>query len=383
MTALRFDPPTLPPGAEALREEVRRFLADERAKGTWSPRGDFGTHPDTAFSRLVGQQGWIGMTWPRQYGGHERSGLERYVVTEELLVSGAPITAHWIADRQSGPLILRVGTEAQKQRFLPAIARGEIFFCIGMSEPDSGSDLVSIRTKGTKVEGGWRITGRKVWTSNAHICDYAITLVRTGPQEPDRHSGLSQFILDLKAPGVEIRPIRNLAGHHDFNEMILDDVFLADDMLVGQPGDGWKQVTSELAFERSGPERFLSTYRLLAALVDRGGTAPDDRVAEATGRFVAHMWALRGMSLSIAGMLQAGETPNLEAACVKDLGNAFERAIPETARLVAPSAMPVAGANDPFETIQAEAVLNAPSITLRGGTREILRGIIARGLGLR
>ena len=383
MTALRFDPPTLPAEAEALRRQVRAFLAEERAKGSWSPRGDFGTHPDVAFSRLVGAQGWIGMTWPKRYGGHERSGLERYVVTEELLVSGAPITAHWIADRQSGPLILRNGTEEQKMRFLPRIARGEIFFCIGMSEPDSGSDLVSIRTRATKVDGGWRITGRKVWTSNAHISDYAITLVRTGPAEPDRHSGLSQVILDLKAPGVSIRPIRNLAGHNDFNEMVLDDVFLGDDMMVGQPGDGWKQVTSELAFERSGPERFLSTYRLLTALVDRGGEAPDDRVAETTGRFVAHLWALRGMSLSIAGMLQAGETPNLEAACVKDLGNAFERAIPETARLVAPSAMTVPGANDPFDAIQAEAVLNAPSITLRGGTREILRGIIARGLGLR
>ncbi|WP_374446740.1 acyl-CoA dehydrogenase family protein [Stella sp.] len=383
MTALRFDPPTLPPEAAALREEVRRFLAEERAKGTWSPRGDFGTHTDVAFSRLLGARGWIGMTWPRQYGGHERSGLERYVVTEELLVSGAPVTAHWIADRQSGPLILRVGTEAQKQRFLPRIARGEIFFSIGMSEPDSGSDLVSIRTRGTKVEGGWRVTGRKVWTSNAHVSDYAITLVRTGPPDPDRHSGLSQFILDLKAPGVSIRPIRNLSGQHDFNEVVLDDVFLADDMLVGQPGDGWKQVTSELAFERSGPERFLSTYRLLAALVEQGGGDPDDRVAEQIGRFVAHLWALRGMSLSIAGMLQAGETPNLEAACVKDLGNAFERAIPEVARLVAPMTLPVAGANDDFAAIQAESVLNAPSITLRGGTREILRGIIARGLGLR
>src|SRR5690606_15448437 len=129
MTALRFDPPSLPPEAEALRQEVRAFLADERAKGTWAPRGDFGTHPDPAFSRLVGASGWIGMTWPKAYGGHARSGLERYVMTEEMLIAGAPVTAHWIGDRQSGPLILRVGTEAQKQRFLPRIARGEIFFC--------------------------------------------------------------------------------------------------------------------------------------------------------------------------------------------------------------------------------------------------------------
>ncbi|MGE0719190.1 MAG: acyl-CoA dehydrogenase family protein [Alphaproteobacteria bacterium] len=383
MSVFRFDPPSLPPESKALRREVRGFLAEERARGSWVPKGDFGTHSDAAFSRKVGARGWIGMTWPTEYGGHARSMLERYVVTEELLVSGAPIALHWIADRQSGPLILRVGTEAQKRRFLPGIARGETYFCIGMSEPDSGSDLSSIRTRGTRVEGGWRITGRKVWTSHAHLCQHAITLVRTGPPEPDRHSNLSQFILDLKAPGVTIRPIHNLAGSHDFNEMILDDVFLPDDLLIGRPGDGWRQVTSELAYERSGPERFLSTYRVLAALVDRGGPAPDDRVAEQTGRLVAHLWALRGMSVSVAGMLQAGEAPNLEAACVKDLGNAFERAVPEVARLVAPGSGPAPGANDPFEEVLAEAVLNAPSVTLRGGTREILRGIIARGLGLR
>jgi len=382
--AFRFAPVALPESTEQLRAEVRAFLAEERARGTWAPRGDFGTSPSPAFSRKLGERGWIGMTWPKAYGGHERSMLERYVVTEELLVAGAPVSSHWIADRQSGPLLLRVGTEEQKLRFLPAIARGEIFFCIGMSEPDSGSDLASVRTRAVKVDGGWRITGRKVWTSHAHTCHYAITLCRTGPAGDSRHEGLSQFVLDLKAPGVTISPIRNLAGEHDFNEMLLEDVFLPDDMLVGKAGDGWTQVTSELAYERSGPERFLSNFRLLAALVDSGGRDPDPRLAEATGRFVAHLWTLRGMSLSVAGMLQAGEAPNLEAAFVKDLGNAFERAIPEVARLVVPgSAPPGTNQPDPFQSIQDESVLNAPSITLRGGTREILRGIIARGLGLR
>jgi acyl-CoA dehydrogenase len=299
---------------------------------------------------------------------------------EELLAAGAPVGSHWIADRQSAPLLLRYGTEEQRLAFLPGIARGEIFFCIGMSEPDSGSDLASIRTRAVAVAGGYEVTGAKVWTSYAHESHFAITLVRTSPAEADRHRGLSQLILDLKAPGVTIRPIINLAGEHDFNEIVLDRVFVPADRLVGKEGDGWRQVTSELAFEPSGLERVIRSFQLLVELMRRAGPDPEPQIAEAVGRMSAHLWTLRRMSLSIAGMLQAGETPNLEAALVKDLGNAFEREIPELVRLLAPGRR---AAGERFEQVLAETVLHAPSWTLRGGTREILRGIIARGLGLR
>jgi acyl-CoA dehydrogenase len=149
--AFRFDPVVLPPACEALRAEVREFLAAETAAGNCRASSDFGGHFDPGFSRKLGAKGWIGMTWPRRYGGGERTTLERYVVTEELLVGGAPVTAHWTADRQSGPLLLRFGTEDQRQRFLPGICRGETYFCIGMSEPDSGSDLASIRSRAVPV----------------------------------------------------------------------------------------------------------------------------------------------------------------------------------------------------------------------------------------
>ncbi len=373
--AFRFDPVTLPPACEALRKEVRAFLADARASGLWAPAGDFATNHSPAFSRAIGARGWIGTTWPKKYGGQERSMLERYVATEEMLVAGAPVA-------ESGPLLLRFGTEEQRLEFLPAIARGESYFSIGMSEPDSGSDLASIRTRADKVDGGFRLNGRKVWTSHAHRSHYAITICRTSPADGDRHAGLSQFIVDLKATGVTVRPIKNLAGNLDFNEVTFDDVFLPANRLVGKEGAGWQQVTSELAFERSGPERFVSTFRLLVEFARRIGTNPDPRAAEALGRLTTHLWTLRHMSLSVAGMLQAGETPNLEAALVKDLGNSFEREIPELVRLLAPRGSR-SGGNDRFEETLAEAVLHAPSFTLRGGTREILRGIIARGLGLR
>ena len=382
MATFNFELSTLPPEAEALRDEVRTFLERELAQYRGADRARAWGGFNRDFSRRIGERGWIGMTWPKKYGGHERTALERYVVTEELLVAGAPVAAHWIADRQSGPLMLRFGTEEQRQNLLPRIARGEIFFAIGMSEPDSGSDLASIRTKAVPVDGGFELTGAKVWTSHAHRSHYAITLCRTAPADPkNRHHGLTQLIVDLKAKGVTCRPIKNLAGDLDFNEVRFDQVFVPQGMLVGQAGDGWKQVTSELAFERSGPERFTSTFTLLVELVRRLGAQPDERSAEAVGRLAAHLWTLRRMSISVAGMLQAGEMPNLEAALVKDLGTTLEREIPEIARLIAPGRR--RPSNDRFEELLAEAVLHAPSFTLRGGTREILRGIIARGLGLR
>ncbi|HEX3954101.1 MAG TPA: acyl-CoA dehydrogenase family protein [Stellaceae bacterium] len=381
-TPFCFDPIELPPECEVLRQELRGFIAEELAAGRWTPNSDFGSHRAADFSRRLGERGWIGMTWPKKYGGGEQSFLERYTVTEELLAAGAPVGCHWIADRQSGPLLLRFGSEAQREEFLPPITRGEIFFAIGMSEPDSGSDLASIRTRATPVCGGYEVTGAKVWTSYAHESHYAITLVRTEPLDAkDRHKGLTQLILDLKAPGVTIRPIRNLAGEHDFNEIVLDRVFIPSERLVGQEGDGWKQVTSELAFERSGPERFLSAQQVLRALTDIAAADDDSERLKELGRMAAQLWTLRQMSLSVAGMLQAGEMPNLEAALVKDLGNAYERSLAERARPL--RHRQGRDIDKRLDAAIAEAVLHSPSWTLRGGTREILRGIIARGLGLR
>jgi alkylation response protein AidB-like acyl-CoA dehydrogenase len=308
------------------------------------------------------------MTWPKRYGGHERSALERYVVVEELLAAGAPVAAHWIADRQTGPLLLRYGTEEQRLRFLPGMARGEIKFAIGMSEPDSGSDLASIRTSAGKVEGGWLLNGTKVWTSGAHLADAMITLVRTEPRGDDRHLGLSQVIVDLKGGGVEIRPIRLMTGEHHFNEVVLRDCFVSDGMVVGALGDGWKQVTSELAYERSGPERFLSTFPLLAALSRTSGSA-------AVGRLAAELWSLRRLSLAVAAALQRGEEPATEAALVKDLGTRFEREVTERSR-------DVHGGEPahPLYEHYRRALLEGPGFTLRGGTSEVLRSVVARSL---
>jgi alkylation response protein AidB-like acyl-CoA dehydrogenase len=381
MTEFPFAVPPLCPEAEELRIEVRDFLRTELAGHSALQRAESWNGWSAEFSARMGQRGWIGMTWPTRYGGHARSALERYVVLEEMLAHGAPVSAHWIADRQSGPLLLRSGTERQRLEILPRIARGECFVCIGLSEPDVGSDLASVRTRAVAVDGGYRINGAKLWTTNAHRSHYMILFCRTG-ETGERHQGTSQFLLDMKTPGIEVRPVAALTGEHHFNEVVFKDVFVAADCVIGTIGEGWQQVTSELAHERSGPERFLSSFTLLVELVRALGDSPSDHATATIGRLAAHIVALRRISRSVAGMLQAGSDPMLQAAIVKDLGALLEQEIPEIARLLV-DAEPTSPTATNFSAVLAYTALHAPSFSLRGGTREILRGIIARGLGLR
>jgi len=375
-----FEPVDLPPEAEVLRAEVRAFLDEELATHPPVDRSYSWMGRSREFSRKLGAKGWIGMTWPKKYGGAERSFIERYVLLEELLAAGAPVGSHWVADRQSGPLLLRFGTEEQREFFLPKVARGELSFCIGMSEPDSGSDLAATRTRAEKVDGGWKINGTKVWTSGAHEAEYMIALFRTDTE--DKHGGLTQFLVDTKSPGLTVSPIINLVGMHHFNQCVFDDVFVPDNRLVGTVGGGWNQVTAELAFERSGPERYLSCIQLVLEILKVAARRDDPVLVEEVGRLTAHVMTLRRMSLSVAGKLQRGENPAQEASVVKDVGGVFEQSIPDIAqRLIEEE--PTMGPGSDFQNVLALLTQEAPSFSLRGGTREILRGIIARGLGLR
>ena len=383
MSRFRFEPRRLPAAAETLRGEVRAFLAEHLAGYPTHKRAYTWTGWDAAFSRRVAERGWIGLTWPKRYGGAERGAFERYVVCEEMLAVGAPVAAHWVGDRQSGPLLLRFGTDAQRRAILPRVCRGEIFFCIGMSEPDSGSDLASIRSRATRVDGGWRLDGAKVWTTGAQHCTYMIALLRTSVDADDRHAGLSQFIVPLDTPGITVRPIRDLAGNEHFGEVTFEEAIIPEDALVGKEGNGWTQVMAELAYERSGPERYLSCHPLLTELVRALEGRTDTRARVAIGRQVAHLATLRAMSISVAGLLEAGENPALEASVVKDVGGVFEQDLPGIAQSLVDRPPAVGGSGDDFQNVLAELMQNAPSFSLRGGTREILRGIIARGLGLR
>jgi alkylation response protein AidB-like acyl-CoA dehydrogenase len=382
LRAFRFESLTLPPEADEMRRKVRAFLREERDNGRYAAHRTSWSTFDPEFSKRAAKAGFIGMTWPKRYGGGEYSNLQRFVVTEEMLAAGAPGGAHWIADRQSGPQILKHGSERARQLILPKIAAGECYFGIGMSEPDSGSDLAAARTKADKVEGGWVINGTKIWTSNAHRVHYLIVLARTEPPSENRHAGLSQFIVDTGSEGIEIRPIMNLSGGHEFNEVFFKSCFVPDDMMIGKPGEGWTRVTGELAFERAGPDRFMSDIRLLVELVDKIGREPNERQAIEIGRLASHFATLRRMSSSIAGLLERGESPATEAALVKDVGTAFEREVPEMVRKLLPIEASLDD-DDEYSQAMAHVLLHAPSFTIRGGTPEILRGMIARGLGLR
>ena len=379
MQGLLIDRCSLPPECEVLRREVRAFLAEAMQHVPPSRRNRNWSGSSSDFSRAVGQRGWLGMTWPRRFGGHERSALERYVVLEEMLAAGAPVGAHWVAERQSGPLLMRFAPDTLAPRIVPGIARGETYFCIGMSAPDSGSDLASIRTRAGRSVGGWVLNGRKVWTSGAHRAQYMIALVRTSGTTADRHQGLSQLLVPMDTPGITVRPILNQLGEHDFNEVTFDDAEVPHDHLIGSEGEGWQQVGSELALERSGPERYLSSTQLLLEMLD-AADADDERHATALGRVVAHYGTLRQMSMGVAGMLARGDNPMLAAALVKDQGALVEQAMPDIAHEL------FGGTADPGSALALAmryATLAVPSFSLRGGTREILRGIIAKGLELR
>lgn len=383
--ALHFDPIRLPPECETLRRDVRAFLADEIAAGSFDPhRPQSEDNDNPGFSRRVGERGWIGMTWPKKYGGHERSFLERYVVTEEMRVANAPTRRFFVADRQSGPVLLRYAPEHIKQNILPRICRGEVCFAIGMSEPNSGSDLFAAKTKATRTDGGWLINGTKIWTTSAHIADYMLGIFRTSPPtRENRRHGLTQFLVDMKTAGITVNPIGQINGLREFNEVVFQDAFVPDDHVLGEIDGAWKQATSELAYERSGPERFLETSYVLIELVRALGPEPDLRGAEGVGRLVAQLHAMRRMSVSVAGMLQAGKEPVVEAAIVKDIGTVWEQQLPHRVRHLAAFIDIDAGNHETLASQLDFATRIAPKLTIQGGTTEVLRGIIARGLGLR
>jgi acyl-CoA dehydrogenase len=367
-----------------LRSAVREFIAEELSTGSFEPQCDAWLSGwDEAFSRRLAAHEWIGTTVPTKYGGGGRTTAERYVIVEELLAAGAPVAAHWVADRQVAPVLLRFGTEEQRRRYLPAICKGECYFAVGMSEPDAGSDLASLRTRADRVAGGWRIYGTKVWTTGLQRASGFVALVRTSPRDDrDRRAGLTQMLVDPHAEGLTVRPIVSMTGEHHFNEVFFDGVFVPSDMVIGEVGNGWAQVTAELAYERSGPERFLSTMPLIrAAAAELNARAADSTAQTLLGSIIVRISALRRLSLSVAAALDAGETPSVRAALVKDAGTRFEADSVEAVRQLLGIQPDPTGT--PLQRLLAGAVLHAPGFTLRGGTNEVLRGIVARSLGLR
>ena len=362
--------------ASRLRIDVRELLDSyefEPSCDAWMRK------PDPAFSLALGQRGWIGMTLPRRYGGGERSFRDRFVVTEELLRAGAPVAAHWIADRQIAPTVLRYGTERLKQEILPGICRGTLYVCAGISEPDTGSDVASVRTKATRSGSGWIITGHKVWTTLAHQAHFIYVLARTTADPEDRHAGLSEFVLPVDTPGISIHPIPDASGEHHFNEVVFDAVEVPGWRLLGEAGKAWRQIVRQLDYERSGPERFLTTYPAFEAIAETAD--PTEAASSVIGSIVAEYSVLRMMSIAIAEGIDRNSPPGAIAAMAKDLGTRLEQRIGTVALDLHHSELPGL-AMDPRQDAAgarfAQSIVYSPAFTLRGGTNEILRTIVAR-----
>jgi alkylation response protein AidB-like acyl-CoA dehydrogenase len=367
-------PTELTPDEQRLQREVRSFLDDRLPPGTYQVNLGIGGW-DPAFSRDLAKQGWVGMAISPEYGGHGRTAVDRLVVVEQLLARGAPVGYHWIADRQSGPVIERYGSEAQKRDLLPRIARGELSFSIGMSEPDAGSDLASLRSRALRHGDRWLLNGTKIWTTGAAQATHILGLFRTSE---DRHSGLTQFIVECDKPGVSISPIVFIDGSSDFCEVSFEDVELGDKNQLGEVGAGWAQNTSELVLERGGVDRWMSLFPVIERWA--GEIPQHDRLAQADlGSITARMWALRGLSLSIARLVDHGGSPVTEAAMVKELATRWEAdCVHFVARHLGRG--PRTRPQNQWESLLARAILVAPSWTIRGGTSEILRSVVAKGL---
>ena len=270
------------------------------------------------------------------------------------------IAAHWVADRQTGPMILHHGTEEQRRRFLPEITAGRCSFSIGMSEPDAGSDLAAVRTTATPVDGGWRLSGTKIWTSHTSRSDYVVALCRTGPAGDDRHRGLSQLFVDTSSPGVEINKIRFLDGTDDFDEVVFGDVFVPDDMVLGEPGAGWAQVASELVLDAADrPPVSVSC----PATTSSRTTATVTTTSRPWAASFATLWTIRQLGMSVAWMVDHGEATPQAASLVKDLGTRYEQQVVDVIAELA-ALDPDPSATDVFESLLAEAVVVAPSFTI-------------------
>ena len=358
--------PELQELAGQAREVGRRAAAElEVREDSWL----IGTSRD--FSRTLAQHGWLGMTWPVEEGGHGRSALERFVVFEALISEGAPLATSWFADRQIGPTLLQFGTPEQRSRWLPEIVAGESAWCIGMSEPDAGSDVASLRTSAVRRGDTWIVDGQKIWTSGAADADWCYLICRTDPDAPP-HAGLSELVVDMTAPGIEVRPILDATGNAHFCEVYLDGVEVPADHLVGVENDSFRQVMRQMEHERGGIDRLVSNRRLYLDVRAQLGAVQDpllrDEIARLeTGYSIGRHLVLREV---------LGQAPPGFSAATKTFCTEFEQRVADfCARAVGADALQ-------WDRV-ARNVCYAPAYTIMGGTTSILRNILGeRLLGL-
>ena len=331
--------------------------------------------PDREFSLELGRRGWLGMTWPTEAGGGGRSPLERFVVFEALIGEGAPLATSWFADRQMGPTLLQFGTPEQQATHLPAILDGTSAWSIGMSEPDAGSDVASIRTRAERDGDHFVVNGQKIWNSGAAAADWIYLIVRTDPDAP-KHQGLSELIVDMRSPGISIQPIQDMTGSRHFCEVWFEDVRVPTENLVGELNGSFRQVMRQMEHERGGIDRLLSNRKLYVDCLPHADLA-DPRVRQEvaaieSGYRLGRLMVLREVM---------GQAPKQFSAATKTFCTELEQRI---AMFCAATLGPVAMLAEPGLAARVSRnVAYAPAYTIMGGTTEILRNIIGeRVLGL-
>ncbi len=387
------------PEQEQFRLEVREVLQNEIPL-RWKELGyqiweetDESWAITQEWNRKLGQKGWLALTWPPEYGGLGRSQVEQFLLDEEMAAIGTPtgietaITIGWVC-----PTIMIYGTGEQKQQYLPPAARGEITFCLGYSEPNAGSDLAALRTTAVEEGDGFLVNGQKVWTSIAHRADYCWLAARTDPEAP-KHKGISMFIVDMKTPGITVRPLINMTGFHSFNEVFFDNVRVPGKNLVGQKNRGWYQLATALDFERSGVGTPARVKRMVEKLVqycketrrDCRLLADDPGIRRRLAQLSVEAEVLRILCYRITWLQTKGKVPNYEASVSKVFGaELLGRLTDVTMHILGPFSQIDRGSK--WAPLQGEGLrlfLTSPSMGIGGGTNEIQKSIIAtRGLGL-
>jgi alkylation response protein AidB-like acyl-CoA dehydrogenase len=371
-----------------FRQEIRDFLEEEIKKGYWQPACDAWVQGfDPEFTKRVAQRGWIGLTWPKEYGGQQRSHIDRLILTEEMLRYGAPAACHWFGDRQVGGAILSFGSEELKKEFLPRIVKGEAYFGLGMSEPGAGSDLASLQTKAVEDGDYYVINGQKTWASCASFAQYFDVYARTDPEAP-KHRGISEFIVDAQSPGLSRIPMIDITGTEAWNDVFFDNVRVHKKYLVGEKNRGFYQVLHQLDYERSGMERLMGNYPLFEAVI---GFAKDNKlsrepsVRSKLAQLQIEFEVGRLLIYRVALVMEEGRAPNWESAMSKAYSTEFEKHLAGAAmEILGPYGQLKLGSRlVPVRGMAAHSYLGSKGYSLQAGTTEILKNILAvRRLGL-
>ena len=378
---------------EAFRQEVRSFLEDEIRKGTFTPLCDAWIQGfSVEFTKKLAAKGWIGLSWPKEHGGQGRSHIDRLILTEEILRYGAPAACHWFADRQIGRSIYIYGTDEQKKELLPQILRGEAYVGLGMSEPEAGSDLASLKTRAVEDGDYYIITGQKMWTSCARYMTHVYLVARTDTSA-SKQKGISEFVIDVKLPGITIRPTIDITGSEAWGEVFYDGVRVHKKYLIGEKNRGFYQILNQLDYERAGLERLMGNYPLFDAIIKltketkRNGKPISEQplIRNKLAQLQTELEVGKLLIYRVAQVIEKGKSPNVEASMAKLFSTTFEQHLASIATdiLGLYGQLWKESKFAPIMGMAPHSFLGSKGYSLQAGTNEVLKNIIAtRGLGL-